>query len=237
MKKQMKAVLMAATLAVISGAPAMAEDLGHGLEGSMNVALTTDYVWRGISQSGNHGAIQGGADISHSSGVYAGMWGSSVDFDTDTSTEFDYYAGYSVDVTEDFNVDVGYIAYTYTDEQDLNFEELYANLSYMGVKLGVASSGSLVGEDSTTYISLGYETEIEGYGLAVGYGTYDFKDDVFGTDDTYDNYSLSVSKSALGADWALTWTDTNIDSADCEAVIGDSDRCDSIVALSVSKSL
>ena len=45
-----------------------------------NVGLTTDYVFRGISQTDEKPAIQGGLDYAHSSGAYAGVWASNVDF-------------------------------------------------------------------------------------------------------------------------------------------------------------
>ena len=53
-------------------------------EFSGNVALTTDYVWRGVSQTDEGPAVQGGFDYEHESGFSAGVWGSNVDFDGDT---------------------------------------------------------------------------------------------------------------------------------------------------------
>jgi hypothetical protein len=41
-----------------------------------NVGFTTDYIFRGISQTSTNPAVQGGVDYSHSSGLYAGVWGS-----------------------------------------------------------------------------------------------------------------------------------------------------------------
>ena len=52
------------------------------LETSANVALTTDYVWRGTSQADNGPAIQGGFDLT-AGGFYGGVWGSNVDIDDD----------------------------------------------------------------------------------------------------------------------------------------------------------
>jgi uncharacterized protein (TIGR02001 family) len=42
--------------------------------GSANVALTSDYVFRGVSQTDEDPAIQGGFDVSHDSGLYIGTW-------------------------------------------------------------------------------------------------------------------------------------------------------------------
>ena len=49
---------------------------------SANVGLYTDYIFRGYTQTGNEPAIQGGFDVEHSSGLYAGTWASNVDWTT-----------------------------------------------------------------------------------------------------------------------------------------------------------
>lgn len=69
-------------------------------EVSANVALTTDYIFRGISQSDEHPAIQVGFDYTHDAGVFAGVWGSTVDFDDggQASMELDYYVGYGANI-------------------------------------------------------------------------------------------------------------------------------------------
>ena len=65
-----------------------------------NVGVVSDYLFRGISQTKGAPAIQGGFDYSHSSGLYAGTWLSSVSWYSDTvagaskSVEFDVYGGY-----------------------------------------------------------------------------------------------------------------------------------------------
>lgn len=41
-----------------------------------NVGVTTDYVFRGITQTSHNAALQGGVDYAHSSGFYVGLWGS-----------------------------------------------------------------------------------------------------------------------------------------------------------------
>jgi uncharacterized protein (TIGR02001 family) len=102
--------------------------LPEGFDTSASVALTTDYVWRGISQTNNEPAIQGSFDISHNSGAYLGVWGSSVEFGNKTSLELDIYGGISKDVKlggMSINYDVGWLRYEYPAESDLNFNELY----------------------------------------------------------------------------------------------------------------
>ena len=47
---------------------------------SGNIALTSDYIWRGMTQSAGGPAVAGGFDLSTDSGFYLGTWGSSVQF-------------------------------------------------------------------------------------------------------------------------------------------------------------
>ena len=47
---------------------------------SANIGVVSNYVWRGITQTDDKAAVQGGVDYSHSSGFYAGTWVSNVDF-------------------------------------------------------------------------------------------------------------------------------------------------------------
>ncbi len=98
---------------------------------SANVALTSNYVWRGMTQSNDNAAIQGGFDVDYK-GVYAGVWGSNVSFpgNTDASIELDAYAGYSNEISG-LGYDIGYIQYAYpNDSKASNFGEAYLGLSY-----------------------------------------------------------------------------------------------------------
>jgi uncharacterized protein (TIGR02001 family) len=95
---------------------------------SANVAMTSNYVWRGVTLSDDSPAIQGGFDLDYK-GIYAGVWGSNVKLGN-ASMEFDAYAGYANEI---FGVgyDVGYIQYVYpNDTENLNFGEAYLGLSY-----------------------------------------------------------------------------------------------------------
>jgi len=105
--------------------------LPFGLSTSASVALTTDYVWRGVSQTNNEPAIQGSFDIAHESGLYVGVWASSFEFGNNSSMELDAYAGFSRET--DFGgllpfgltYDIGYLRYEYTSAAPTNFSELY----------------------------------------------------------------------------------------------------------------
>ncbi|MCK5889321.1 MAG: TorF family putative porin [Methylococcales bacterium] len=106
--------------------------LPDGFTASATVALTTDYVWRGVSQTNNEPAIQGSFDIAHDSGVYLGVWGSSYEFGDHASMELDVYAGFSREVDLGgvaLTYDVGVLRYEYTSASSANFTELYFGAS------------------------------------------------------------------------------------------------------------
>lgn len=85
-------------------------------EVSFNIGATTDYVFRGVSQTDGEAALQGGVDVSFGS-FYVGAWASIVDFGDDTDAELDVYGGYLFDAGG-FDFDVGVISYTYLNAPD-----------------------------------------------------------------------------------------------------------------------
>jgi uncharacterized protein (TIGR02001 family) len=104
----MKKVLLAFMLAV-GFASVQAQVSG-------NLGLTSDYRFRGISQSQNAPAVQGGVDYAHSSGFYVGNWNSSVSssvYTNGSGVESDLYAGYKKDIYKGITIDVGSYNYFY----------------------------------------------------------------------------------------------------------------------------
>ena len=131
---------------------------------SANVSFTTDYIWRGMTQSDGP-AVQGGFDYEADSGFYAGFWGSNVNFNNGNGQELDYYAGYGFSLG-DVGVDVGYITYDYPDsDPDLKFEEIYLGFSFGDLGLTYASGQ----DEAPDYIEVSY-----GIGpVSFSYGDYD----------------------------------------------------------------
>jgi len=194
MKKSVLTFVAAAAMVVAGSAQAV--------ELSGNVAITNDYVWRGISQTNEDPAIQGGFDL-EADGFYAGIWGSNVNFGgVDESTEFDVYFGYGGDITDELSFDVGFIRYEYPGISAVSFNEIYGSLSFMGATIGVA----LDNDNDATYINLGYDLSLPNdFGVGFHYGDYSFD----GGGD-YNDYSITLSKSAGGFDFSLAWIDTDL---------------------------
>ena len=105
-----------------------------GIEFSANVALTTEYRFRGVDLSGGELAIQGGFDVALPAGFYVGTWASSLDETTVGygSTELDVYGGWSGDVAEGVALDVGVIGYLYPDAGpgDFDYIEFYGSVGF-----------------------------------------------------------------------------------------------------------
>lgn len=105
-----------------------------GIEVSANVALTTEYRFRGVDLSGGEIAIQGGFDVALPAGFYAGTWASSLDETTVGygSTELDVYGGWSGDVTDGVALDIGVIGYLYPDAGpgDFDYIEFYGSAAF-----------------------------------------------------------------------------------------------------------
>ena len=253
MLKKLTLALTAASAVSVSslaGAETVQSPIGE-LDVSMNATLASDYIFRGISQTQGDPAIQGGLDVSHESGLYVGMWASNVDFGGEASSEFDFYVGYAGNISEELSYNLGWIKYEYPGDgdEDLNFSEYYASLSAHGFTVGTAYSNDFPGfgkngrSDSTLYTYVGYEYSLPyDIGLALQYGNYDFKDPAFTdkngkTSDSYNNWSIGLSKNWAGLDFGLTYTDTNLSSSECKDFIGKSNYCDANFVVSVSKTL
>ena len=112
---------------------------------SVNAAVTTDYMFRGISQSSESPAVSAGLDVSYGI-LYAGFWGSSIDFDgadPDGGVEMDIYAGIKPvlgPVTFDFAV----LGYLYPGTDDPGIESDYLELK-AGASISPFTNASLAG--------------------------------------------------------------------------------------------
>jgi uncharacterized protein (TIGR02001 family) len=73
--------LMALSGLMASGSAMAWESQDGAWSTSGSVALSSEYVWRGVTQSDSEPAISGSFDLGHASGFYAGVWASSIDFD------------------------------------------------------------------------------------------------------------------------------------------------------------
>ncbi len=185
-----------------------------------NFTLTSDYRFRGISQSYKLPAVQGGIDWAHDSGFYLGNWNSSVSgnqFPNGASLEMDFYGGYKFPLGKDITMDVGALYFYYPGAFYNGFsgKPKYDNFElYVGGTMGPFSAkvffavSDFFGLDETTggksssgsyYVDLNYSTEIAPkltLGAHVGYQSVRNYSDL-----SYVDYKLGVTYDWTG--WLL----------------------------------
>lgn len=234
MKLKKISILCFAANTIVATSPVMAWESADGSwSTSASVALSSEYVWRGISQSDSEPAISGSFDVAHSSGIYAGLWASNVDFGpaSEASTEIDYYVGFGDEFGKSgVSYNIGALYYNYPDESSLDFIETYGTLSYSFLTAGAAYTAWADDDayEGSVYYSLDATHNIGMFSLATGVGYYDYDD---GSD--YTNYHIGASTELAGFGFDLTYTDTNDNAED----IFGKNVADSALILTISKSI
>ncbi|HAU92397.1 MAG TPA: hypothetical protein DCW59_08560 [Alteromonas sp.] len=196
------------TLAVVGSCLSSQAALADSL--SANVSVTNNYIWRGLTQTMNEAAVQGGIDYSSDSGLYAGTWVSNVKYGAadNFSYEHDLYFGYAGEAG-DVSYDVGYLYYNYDANAGYDFGEIYGTVGYGGFSatlyvLANAEPDEGPGQDfgfgSATYVSLDYGFALESgteFGLHLGHHQGDFAEDFNVVTDSYIDYGFTVSKDGF----------------------------------------
>ena len=158
------------------------EELGAGFSLSSNVAITSNYVFRGLTESDEEPSVHGGFDVAHDSGAYFGTWAASVAGYGGGEVELDYFAGYGVDITDNIWADVGLYYYGYPGANgEPETTEFYAGL---GSSFGSAegdvyahfADGYFGYDEQSTYLETNWSFPVTAgfYGLAhFGYLLHD----------------------------------------------------------------
>ena len=201
-------------------------------EFSANVALTSDYVWRGFTQTDDGIAIQGGFDISHETGFYLGTWGSNVKFLEDETVkpedrahvELDLYIGFGNELGNGFSYDVKAGHYMYPgagSDLDYDMTEFNVTLNYsmpQGTKFGLQYDfspdfGGSVGNGHHYVFSMNHTLPNGlGFGGFVAQQNVDDNEKVGWDDYTY--YGLSLSFSLADVEASLGYSNTDLDEAE-----------------------
>jgi uncharacterized protein (TIGR02001 family) len=227
-EKTMQKRILASALAtaLLGSGAALAEDSPF----SANVSIVSDYAYRGISQTNQRPALQGGFDYAHDSGFYVGMWGSNVSWlrdaekglgvSSNNSLEIDVYAGYATELGP-IGLDVGVLQYYYpgdygngwkaaTGMKNPNTLEGYVGVSWEFLSFTYSHSftnlfGFEKSKNSQYYdLSASYEV-MDGLTLDAHYGYQRIKGN-----DNYKDWKLGATYAYGGFDFGLHYVDTNI---------------------------
>ena len=189
-----KKVGLVSTCLVAVALPAHAIDF----DVSGNAGITSNYMWRGMTQTDNELAISAGFDAESETGLYAGVWGSNVNFGDEADNEIDVYAGYTFDALG-LSYDVGYIAYLYPDAdvKNYDFAEAYLSVGYgpasVTYSYQVHDSADSYGNGSN-YTSVDYELPVGNvYSASVHFGYYD----IDGPVEAQEDYGVTIGRGAF----------------------------------------
>lgn len=182
---------------------------------SGTITATSDYVFRGISQTAEDPALQASLDYSNESGWYLGAWATNVDFGPGdpADIEVDLYSGFTGETAAGLGWDVGIIYYAFPDESDYNYPEIYGQLSYGLFSGGLYYSNDWENSgDDSFYLNAALSVPFgRGFTFNAGAG-YSFGDAFDGTE--YVEYSVGVGYTLGNFELGLSYMDTTLDSND-----------------------
>jgi uncharacterized protein (TIGR02001 family) len=200
-----------------------------------NVSLTSNYIWRGVSQTAAKPAIQGGLDYAHASGFYAGAWASNITWIKDEGAassapiELDTYAGFKNAFATDYSYDVGFIRYNYPGTYISNpsgyvkadTNEVYGLIGYKWItaKYSYSLGDFITVPDAkgTSYLDISAAYTLADSGVTLGghYGKQSYSGSsaayviANGPNGSYADYKLSISKDFSGNVVGLAYTSTD----------------------------
>ena len=204
-----------------------AEEEAKAITLSGSAAIVSDYRFRGISQTDKNFAVQAGLTASHESGVYVGVWGSSIDdyVAAGGDQEIDLMAGFKKSIG-DTTVDVGAIYYFYPGAEQLlpgynsDFAEFYGSVTQaigpVSAKLAAAYAPSQsaldygFGKEDNFYMNFGLSGTVPdtGLGLSAGVGRT-FTRSFLSGGIKYTDWSLGATYTTGPVTLGLSYVDTN----------------------------
>jgi uncharacterized protein (TIGR02001 family) len=202
-------------LALLAGAATVGTAGVASADTSANVALTSNYVWRGVSQSDGDFAVSGGFDWSHDL-FYAGTWASSVGDSAavpGADAELDVYAGVKPTLGP-VSFDLGVIGYLYpSGDADFDWMELKLAASFtpiepltIGAAAYLSDEAFAISDNESTYLEVNAAYAItDALSVSGAFGNFD--QDVAGE---YDTWNLGVRYSAFGFGFDLRYHEADL---------------------------
>lgn len=213
-----------------------------------NMSLVSDYRFRGLTQTFEEPALQGGFDYAHSSGLYLGNWNSAIsdNFFAGSPLEMDFYGGYK-GTAGPVGFDVGLLYYYYPGSNSpvaggkIDNLEVYAGVSWKMLSLkyfhAVSDFFGVPNTDGSNYIDLTATFDLgNGWGINGHIGHQKIKNT---SNADYTDYKIGVTKDISGWVFGASFIDTDADDGPYTITNTASGKSvnvgDSTVVLSVSK--
>lgn len=212
--------------------PAFAQEEASGpFSLSGGIAVTSDYRFRGISLSNEKVAVQPTLTVSHESGLYAGVWGSTLpDSPAYGKFELDLYGGFATEIASGTKVDVGVTYYTYPGSEDGGAPtDYFEGIGKLSHDIGPVSATAMVayapkqnslGDDDNIYLNLGLAAGIPNspVTLTAGIGYNDGSLGLVSPDGKYIDWSLGASFAAGPATFSVQYIDTDVKKSGVKAI-------------------
>ena len=178
---------------------------------SGNVGLTSDYIWRGMTQNDGDTSVNVGLDADLGNGFYVGTWAATVDMTAASpgaTLEHDYYGGYTFELGG-IGVDIGAIQVIYNGTSDIDFSENYIALS-LPMNVGFHYSE---GDELGDYSEISWGMDVGVGSFAIAYGDMDSSNAGLdgGTNTTF-GYSMAAGDFTVD----LSYSDFSADAADSD---------------------
>lgn len=184
---------------------------------SSNFTLASNYLFRGVSQTTNLPAVQGGITYTLPVGLYANVWGSNVKFDStpDANSELDTIVGFRNTYREDLAYDLNFARYNYPGARILNYNEfnsvfnyhfIQAMFSYSGNEYNTHTTGLYYAGGINYTIPAAYVLNIEDLSILALFGHSSLSR---AAGNSYNDYNISLSKKIKNFTLIAQWTSTN----------------------------
>ncbi len=186
------------------------------LEVEGNVAVVSDYRFRGVSLSDETIALQGGLDLDFGNGFAVGTWGSSIEPVGNSELELDLYGSFSHEFASGLSTEIGVLGYFYPGASDSAYAEFFGSLSgsagIVGLELGAAYAPEQdnIGGDDNIYVYLAGEVPLGDTPFTLN-ASLGWEDGAFG-DDKID-WLIGITTTVIGLDIGIAYVDTNMDGA------------------------
>lgn len=222
-------------------AHAQATALGEDYTLTPKISLLSDYRNQGISQTQNNPTLQADISVLHNvTGLFAGIWGSNVDYASKTRMEQGVYAGIAREITSDINIQTLIGHYIYPKNSSYSTDEYTGIVNAYGFTYTFIYDFNMEIAPNAKYQYIGYtfDTPYDSK-LLLEYGWHDLNYDMYAnngsTRQRYHTSRAMLSKPFAGMDWSVSYIDTDMSKSECLTTQGVDDTCSATVVFGVSK--